>query len=207
MFIAVFMYSGYYIYLMYFCDYTELNHILFQIMVLQSTDKIFRLPKINRKHLIWHQVKRFTTFLTTFFQMFVVASGMKYNLDNNDCNKWFFYMLIVIDSFTLIYTLYGWIKLLIVELNIIMFAIVLHIFSFSNILVATHLITFFFAWNNASIFKFKYNDVWQCTKNKYGLTYYKIAIISMSSFVKYLILYTELLMMMVKFISKGKMLS
>ena len=92
MFIAVFMYSGYYIYLMYFCDYTELNHILFQIMVLQSTDKIFRLPKINRKHLIWHQVKRFTTFLTTFFQMFVVASGMKYNLDNNDCNKWFFYV-------------------------------------------------------------------------------------------------------------------
>ena len=56
MFIGVLAYSSHFLYLLYFCDFTKLNQILYQIFVLRSTSGILRLPKMNSKRFVWQEV-------------------------------------------------------------------------------------------------------------------------------------------------------
>ncbi|KAI2798204.1 hypothetical protein BLOT_013322 [Blomia tropicalis] len=189
MIICVLLYSGHYIYLMYFCEYKKLNQILFRILVSQNTFGIFRFLRMNSKRLVWQdiQFKSVALFCTILI---------------HNCSLHF----------------YGWYKLLIAEFNIILFTFtfkrcfkpkfLLFIREYIHTLL-NHAKHFIGTWmkqsqktvsiNIRTRIKVDYFVFAFHTKKKYGLTYYKTALISLLSYSKYLILYSELMMVGINF--------
>ena len=75
MIIGVLLYSGHYIYIMYFCDYNELHQILFQILVSRNTSGIFRFPRMNSKRLVWQDIQFALVAILSFLQCFIFVAG------------------------------------------------------------------------------------------------------------------------------------
>ena len=75
MIIGVLLYSGHYIYFMYFCEYKKLNQILFRILVSQNTFGIFRFPRMNSKRLVWQDIQFALVAILSFLQCFIFVAG------------------------------------------------------------------------------------------------------------------------------------
>ncbi|KAI2798203.1 hypothetical protein BLOT_013321 [Blomia tropicalis] len=138
MFIGVLAYSSHFLYLLYFCDFTKLNQILYQIFVLRSTSGILRLPKMNSKRFVWQEVILISmTFLKGCQPLLFVEDTLIIAI-----NIQFISLLYANDS-QLFFTFYGWYKLLMAEFNIILFALSMNVFVYPNILHGIHEIATF----------------------------------------------------------------